>query len=236
MNYDGAKGWMVGEENKGLAAMFVMMNAARLGVGIQGLGQADVAFQNAVAYAQDRRQGRALTGPQDPQEKADPLFVHPDVRRMLMDAKATVEAVRDMNPELAMLVEGRLALAQGRFADAVSIIDQLIRNEDIGSELRTQALDTQARAQVALGKVEIGASGLETMGSADDDQRVEMRLVAIDVLFFGGRDRDAATLAGELPINATTSALLIDQSLARARLLKSQSRPQSSILPLFSTC
>ena len=68
---------MVGEENKGLAAMFVMMNAARLGVGIQGLGQADIAFQNAVRYAQDRRQGRALTGPADPQEKADLLFVDP---------------------------------------------------------------------------------------------------------------------------------------------------------------
>ena len=94
MNYDSAKGWMVGEENKGLAAMFVMMNAARLGVGIQGLGQADVAYQNAVQYAKDRRQGRALTGPQDPQEKADPLFVHPDVRRMLMDGKATVEGLR----------------------------------------------------------------------------------------------------------------------------------------------
>ncbi|MDO9361594.1 MAG: acyl-CoA dehydrogenase C-terminal domain-containing protein [Sphingopyxis sp.] len=94
MNYDGAKGWMVGEENKGLAAMFVMMNAARLGVGIQGLAQGDIALQNAVQYAQDRRQGRALTGPADPQEKADPLFVHPDVRRMLMDGKATVEGLR----------------------------------------------------------------------------------------------------------------------------------------------
>src|SRR3546814_212648 len=91
MNYDGAKGWLVGEENKGLAAMFVMMNAARLGVGIQGLGQADIAWQNAVQYAQDRRQGRALTGPADPQEKADPLFVPPDGRRMLMDGKAVVD-------------------------------------------------------------------------------------------------------------------------------------------------
>src|SRR3546814_11851097 len=71
-----------------------MMNAARLGVGIQGLGQADIAWQNAVQYAQDRRQGRALTGPADPQEKADPLFVHPDVRRMLMDGKAVVEGLR----------------------------------------------------------------------------------------------------------------------------------------------
>lgn len=94
MNYDGAKGWMVGEENKGLAAMFIMMNAARLGVGIQGLAQAEVAYQNAVQYAQDRRQGRALTGPAEPQEKADPLFVHPDIRRMLMDAKAFTEGMR----------------------------------------------------------------------------------------------------------------------------------------------
>jgi alkylation response protein AidB-like acyl-CoA dehydrogenase len=94
MNYDGATGWLVGEENKGLAAMFIMMNAARLGVGIQGLAQADVAYQNAVAYAADRRQGRALTGAADPGEKADPLFVHPDVRRMLMDAKAFTEGMR----------------------------------------------------------------------------------------------------------------------------------------------
>ena len=94
MNYDGATGWMVGEENKGLAAMFIMMNAARLGVGIQGLAQAEVAYQNAVAYAKERRQGRALTGPAEPSEKADTLFVHPDVRRMLMDAKAFTEGVR----------------------------------------------------------------------------------------------------------------------------------------------
>ena len=94
MNYDGATGWMVGEENKGLAAMFIMMNAARLGVGLQGLGQAEIAFQNAVHYARDRRQGRALTGPKEPEEKADTLFVHPDVRRMLMEAKAMTEGLR----------------------------------------------------------------------------------------------------------------------------------------------
>ena len=94
MNYDGATGWMVGEENKGLAAMFIMMNAARLGVGIQGLGQAEVAYQNAVKYAAERRQGRALTGAAEPTEKADTLFVHADVRRMLMDAKAFTEGMR----------------------------------------------------------------------------------------------------------------------------------------------
>ena len=94
LNYDGAKGWLVGEENKGLAAMFIMMNAARLGVGIQGLSQAEVAYQNAVEYALDRRQGRALTGPAEPEAQADPIFVHPDVRRMLMDAKAFTEGMR----------------------------------------------------------------------------------------------------------------------------------------------
>ncbi len=94
MNYDGATGWLVGEEMKGLAAMFIMMNAARLGVGLQGLAVAETAYQNAVQYAHDRRQGRGLTGAQDPSEKADTLFVHPDVRRMLMDAKAVTEGLR----------------------------------------------------------------------------------------------------------------------------------------------
>lgn len=94
MNYDGATGWLVGEEMKGLAAMFIMMNAARLGVGLQGLGIGEVAYQNAVQYAHDRRQGRALTGAAEPQEKADTLFVHPDVRRMLMEAKAMTEGLR----------------------------------------------------------------------------------------------------------------------------------------------
>jgi alkylation response protein AidB-like acyl-CoA dehydrogenase len=94
MNYDGATGFMVGEENKGLAAMFIMMNAARLGVGVQGLSQGDVAYQNGVQYAKDRRQGRSLTGAKEPQEKADPLMVHPDIRRMLMEARALTEGLR----------------------------------------------------------------------------------------------------------------------------------------------
>ena len=105
LNYDGAKGWMVGEENKGLKAMFIMMNAARLGVGIQGLSQAEAAYQNAVAYALDRRQGRALTGPEEPEAQADPIFVHPDVRRMLMDAKAFTEGMRAFCLWGALLVD-----------------------------------------------------------------------------------------------------------------------------------
>jgi alkylation response protein AidB-like acyl-CoA dehydrogenase len=95
MNYDGAKGWLVGEPEKGLAAMFIMMNAARLGVGVQGLAQGEVAYQNAAAYAKDRRQGRALKEDEREQgAKADVLLVHPDVRRMLMEIKAWNEAGR----------------------------------------------------------------------------------------------------------------------------------------------
>ncbi|MEA3010584.1 MAG: 3-(methylsulfanyl)propanoyl-CoA dehydrogenase [Sphingomonadales bacterium] len=95
MNYDEAEGYLVGEPEKGLAAMFIMMNAARLGVGLQGLAQGEVAYQNAVAYAKDRRQGRALVPDQrDPDAKADPIIVHPDVRRMLMEMKAFNEGSR----------------------------------------------------------------------------------------------------------------------------------------------
>ncbi len=94
LNFDNAVGTLVGEENKGMAAMFVMMNEARLGVGVQGLSQSEVAYQNAAAYARDRLQGRALTGPQAKDKPADPIIVHPDVRRTLMSIRAFNEAAR----------------------------------------------------------------------------------------------------------------------------------------------
>ncbi len=94
MNYDGATGWLVGDAHKGLRAMFTMMNEARLAVGVQGLAQADAAYQLAADWARDRLQGRAVKGPENPDGPADPLIVHPDVRRMLMDQRAFVEAGR----------------------------------------------------------------------------------------------------------------------------------------------
>ena len=95
LNYDGATGWLVGEPEKGLAAMFIMMNAARLGVGLQGVAQGEVAYQNAAAYARDRRQSRALKeSEREPGAMADPIIVHPDVRRMLMESRAWNEAGR----------------------------------------------------------------------------------------------------------------------------------------------
>jgi acyl-CoA dehydrogenase len=94
MNYDGATGWLIGAENRGINAMFTMMNEARLGVGAQGLAVSEVAYQNAAAYAKDRLQGRALSGAKFPDQPADPLVVHPDVRRMLMTMRAFNEAAR----------------------------------------------------------------------------------------------------------------------------------------------
>ena len=94
LNYDDAVGYLCGTENKGLAAMFTMMNVARLGVGLQGLSQSEVAYQNGVAYAKDRLQGRSITGAKNPNGPADPIIVHPDIRRMLMDAKAFNEGAR----------------------------------------------------------------------------------------------------------------------------------------------
>jgi acyl-CoA dehydrogenase len=96
MNFDGATGWLIGEENKGMQGMFVMMNEARLGVAVQGLAQSEVAYQNAVAYARDRLQGRSLSGTKAPDKPADPIIVHPDVRRTLLSIRAFNEAARAM--------------------------------------------------------------------------------------------------------------------------------------------
>lgn len=97
MNFDDAKGWLVGAPHKGLKAMFVMMNAARLGVGMQGLGICEVAYQNGLDYAKDRLQMRSLTGAKAPDKPADPIIVHPDVRRMLLKSKAVTEAGRALS-------------------------------------------------------------------------------------------------------------------------------------------
>jgi alkylation response protein AidB-like acyl-CoA dehydrogenase len=94
MSYEDAQGWLIGEENAGLRLMFVMMNEARLGVGLQGLAQGEAAYQAACDFARERLQGRALSGPKNPEGPADPIIVHPDVRRMLMDSRAILEGGR----------------------------------------------------------------------------------------------------------------------------------------------
>ena len=96
MNFDGSKGWLIGPENKGLNCMFTFMNVARIGTSIQGLAAAEGSFQGALAYAKDRLAMRSLTGPKNPDGKADPIIVHPDVRRMLLTQKAIAEGSRAM--------------------------------------------------------------------------------------------------------------------------------------------
>jgi hypothetical protein len=107
MVFEDAVGWMLGEPNKGLNAMFVMMNSARLGVGVQGLGINEAAYQNAVAYAKDRIQGRSLSGTKSPDKAADPIVVHPDVRRMLLTARAYAEGGRAFAYWIALMADAQ---------------------------------------------------------------------------------------------------------------------------------
>ncbi len=123
MNYDGATGWLVGEAEKGLRAMFTMMNEARLGVAVQGLALSEVAYQNAALYARDRRQGRALSGAKEPAASADPILVHPDVRRMLMSIRAFNEAARALM--LWTALKGDVATRSEDDSDRTAADDQM---------------------------------------------------------------------------------------------------------------
>ncbi|MCR5866654.1 acyl-CoA dehydrogenase C-terminal domain-containing protein [Aquincola sp. J276] len=128
---EGARGWMVGQPHKGLAAMFVMMNAARLGVGNQSLGLTEVAYQNAVAYAKDRVQMRALSGPKRPELAADPIIVHPDVRKMLLTARAYAEGGRAMGAYTSLQLDIELAsedeAERQAAADEVALLTPIIK-------------------------------------------------------------------------------------------------------------
>ena len=131
MTLEGATGWMVGEPNKGLPAMFVMMNAARLGVGMQSLGLTEVAYQNAVAYARERLQSRSLSGPKAPDKPADPIIVHPDVRRMLLTARAYAEGARALGLFVALELDKSLssddADERAQSADLVALLTPIIK-------------------------------------------------------------------------------------------------------------
>lgn len=131
MNYDGATGWLIGEEHKGLKAMFTMMNEARLLVGMQGLAVAWGAYQQAAAYAKDRLQGRAVTGTENPDGPADPLIVHPDVRRLLLDQKSFVEGGRGFVSWVAMFLDAERnhedEAERKRAADMVGLLTPVVK-------------------------------------------------------------------------------------------------------------
>ncbi len=132
MYLEGATGWMIGEPNKGLNAMFVMMNAARLGVGVQSLGLTEVAYQNAVAYAKDRIQMRSLSGPKAPDKPADPIIVHPDVRKMLLTARAYAEGGRALAYWIALQIDIELnhpdAEVRKEAGDMVALMTPIVKS------------------------------------------------------------------------------------------------------------
>ena len=131
MSYEEATGFLIGEEHSGLKIMFVMMNEARLGVGVQGLAQGEAAYQAASAFAKDRLQGRSLTGPKNADGPADPILVHPDVRRMLMDSKAILEGGRafmlwtSLHGDLARLSQD--AAERERAADYMGLLTPVVK-------------------------------------------------------------------------------------------------------------
>ena len=131
MNYDEATGYIIGEQDKGMRAMFIMMNAARLGVGMQGLSQSEVSYQNALSYAKDRLQGRSLTGAKNKNDQADPIIVHPDVRRMLLNIKAFNEGARGLILWAALLVdlaeEAETEQERTRADDIVGLLTPVIK-------------------------------------------------------------------------------------------------------------
>ncbi len=141
LNYDEAEGYLLGDLNKGMRAMFTMMNEARLGVGVQGLSAAEVAYQNAVDYAKDRLQGRAVTGAQNPEGPADPLIVHPDIRRSLMDQKSFCEGARAFTLWGAQMID-QAHRSQDKDADGlVSLITPVIKGflTDEGYDMTVKA-------------------------------------------------------------------------------------------------
>ena len=141
MNYDEATGFLLGEEHKGMRAMFTMMNEARLGVGLQGLAQAEVAYQNAVLYAKERLQGRDITGAKEPTKGADPLIVHPDIKRNLLNQKSFLEGARAFTSWCAMLFDQYERQDDKKADGLVSLLTPVVKGflSDIGYEMTIQA-------------------------------------------------------------------------------------------------
>jgi len=141
MNYDGARGWLLGDLHKGMRAMFTMMNEARLGVGMQGYAVAEVAYQNALSYARDRLQGRAVTGAENTSGPADPLIVHPDIRRNLMDQKSFVEGARAFTFWGAHLIDRSTRLNDAAAEGLISLMTPVIKGfqTDKGFEMAVAA-------------------------------------------------------------------------------------------------
>jgi alkylation response protein AidB-like acyl-CoA dehydrogenase len=177
MNYDGATGWLLGDLHKGMRAMFTMMNEARLGVALQGYAVAEAAYQNAVAYAKDRLQGRAVTGAENPSGPADPLIVHPDIRRNLMEQKSFVEGARALTFWGATLID-RAHTGDMEADGLIGLLTPVLKGfqTDKGFEMAVQAqqvygghgyIEEQGMSQFArdarIAQIYEGANGIQAL-------------------------------------------------------------------------
>jgi alkylation response protein AidB-like acyl-CoA dehydrogenase len=213
MNFENARGWLVGEPHKGMRAMFTMMNGARLGVGMQGLGLAEVSYQNAVAYAKERLQGRSAQGPAMPNAEADPIIVHPDVRRMLMTMRAHIEGMRALAYWVGTLIDIEERhpdpVRREEATDLVALMTPVIKAfcTDMGFEITNLALQCfgghgyireygmeQFVRDARIAQIYEGTNGVQAMDLLgrkvpDGNGRVVRRFIAIV-------ERDLATIAG----------------------------------------
>ncbi len=188
MNYDGATGWMLGAENAGLKAMFTMMNEARTLVGIQGLSQAAAAYQLAAAYARERLQGRAIPAPADPEAPADPIIVHPDVRRALLDQKAFVEGGRAFLLWSATLIDAHARSGDAEADALVSLLTPVVK-----AFLTDKGFDCTVQAQQVFG----GHGYVEETGVSQF-----VRDARIAMIYEGANGIQALDLVGrKLPMN-----------------------------------
>jgi hypothetical protein len=222
MNFDGATGWLIGKPNKGMSAMFTMMNEARLAVGLQGLGLAEVSYQNALAYAKDRIQGRALTGAKFPDKAADSLIVHPDVRRNLMTMKALTEGCRALafwvGRELDIEAKHGDEKTRADAADFVALMTPIIKSflTDTGSDvtnlgvqiygghgyIRDHGMEQFVR-DARITQIYEGTNGIQALDlvgrkMAEDYGRL-MRRFFHPVTNFMNMEKDNAALADFLP-------------------------------------
>ncbi len=228
MNYDGATGYLLGELHKGMRAMFTMMNEARLGVGLQGYAVAEAAYQNALAYAKDRLQGRDVTGVKNPSGPADPLIVHPDIRRNLMDQKSFIEGARAFTLWGASLID-RGHLANDTAAEGlVSLLTPVIKGflTDKGFDCAVQAqqifgghgyVEDQGMSQFArdarITMIYEGANGVQALDLvgrklAQDGGKHVMAFFEMVKAFIKDNENDAALKAPFLdPLKAASKDL-----------------------------
>ena len=228
MNYDGATGYLLGELHKGMRAMFTMMNEARIGVGVQGYAVAEAAYQNALAYAKDRLQGRDVTGVKNPEGPADPLIVHPDIRRNLMDQKSFVEGARAFTFWGASLIDRAHRTGDASAEGLISLLTPVIKGfqTDRGFDVAVAAQQvygghgyieewgmSQFARDARIAMIYEGANGVQALDlvarklAADGGKHV-MAFFDMVKVFLKENEEDARLKAGFLdPLKAASKAM-----------------------------